>query len=161
MKMKPSRLTTLMSIALALGGCSGPGYFEPQQPGGNTSVVYLYRPKASNPGMQPLRHSYPDIQIDGFSVGQLKFNTHFPITLQPGKHEIRVTGLTENSKWEPRDIKQNFTVGAGEVRYLKLNVQYNLSEMNLGQPAPSYLVNLVPMRSEDAIYEIRNTTRAE
>ena len=70
----------------------------------------------------------------------------------------RVTGLCRKAKWEPRDIEQNFKVSAGEVKYLKLDVQYQLDEMNLGQPAPSYSIYLTPIRGGDALYEIRNTS---
>lgn len=146
------------SIFLVLAGCSSPGYFEPQQPSNGISMLYLYRPKADNPGMQPLRMSYPDIQIDGRSVGQLKFNTHMGIGLAPGQHQIRVTGLSKTADWEPRDIEQYFTIKANDVSYLKLDVQFNLREMNIGQPAPDYAIYLTPMRSEDALYEIRNTS---
>jgi len=152
-RSKPLLITTF----LVLAGCSGPGYFEPRQPSDGQSVVYVYRPKADNPGMQPLRHAYPDIQIDGRSVGQLKFNSHLAVALQPGKHSIRITGLSKNANWEPRDIEQSFMVQPGEVKYLKLNVAFNLNEMNLGQPKPSYRIVLTPMRGEDALYEIRAT----
>ncbi len=147
-----------LSVLLTLTGCSSPGYFEPQLPSNDYSMLYLYRPKADNPGMQPLRMSYPDIQIDGRSVGQLKFNTHMGVGLPPGKHQIRVTGLSKKADWEPRDIEQNFTISPGETKYLKLDVQFNLREMNLGQPTPNYLIFLTPMRSEDAVYQIRDTS---
>ena len=62
---------------------------------------------------------------------------------------------------EPRDIEQSFTVSAGEVKYMKLNVQYNLNEMNLGQPSPSYTLFLMPVRADDARYEIRNTSAVD
>ncbi|HLD67604.1 MAG TPA: DUF2846 domain-containing protein [Pseudomonas sp.] len=151
----------MLSTFLLLAGCSGPGYFEPLQPDNDSSVVYLYRPKADNPGMQPLRLSYPDVQVDGRSIGQLKFNTHVAVELSPGKHTVRVTGLSKAASWEPRDIEQTFTVKPGEVKYLKLDVRFNLREMNLGQPKASYLIHLRPMRSEDAVYEIRSTDRVD
>lgn len=158
----PRSITLLiLSTFLFLAGCSGPGYFEPLQPDKDSGVVYLYRPKADNPGMQPLRLSYPDVQIDGRSVGHLKFNTHIAVALSPGKHSVRFTGLSKTANWEPRDIEQSFTVAAGEVKYLKLDVRFNLREMNLGQPTPSYLIHLRPMRSDDAIYEIRDTDRLD
>lgn len=156
------RLTALLCLPLLLSACSStPGYFEAQQPTAGNSLLYLYRPKADNPGMQPLRFSYPDIQLDGRSVGQLPFNSHFAVGLSPGKHTLRVTGLSKNAKWEPRDIEQSFTVSAGEVKYMKLNVQYNLNEMNLGQPSPSYTLFLMPVRADDARYEIRNTSAVD
>jgi hypothetical protein len=148
-----------LSALLALAGCSNsPGYFEPQPPTDGYSMLYLYRPKADNPGMQPLRLSYPDIQIDGRSVGVLKFNTRMALGLTPGEHQIRVTGLSKKADWEPRDIEQKFSITPGETKYLKLDVAFNTREMNLGQPGPAYTIFLTPMRSEDALYEIRNTS---
>ena len=147
----------LAPLLLSAACSSSPGYFEPAQPAGNEALVYFYRPKADNPGTQPLRRSYPDVQIDGQSVGQLQFNSHFPVHLAPGAHEVRITGLSKAANWEPRDIEQRITVKAGEVKYLKLDVRFNLSEMNLGQPKASYLIYLTPMRTDDARYEIRDT----
>ena len=155
--IRPLRLLLLGSLLLSAACSSSPGYFEPAQPASNEALVYFYRPKADNPGMQPLRGSYPDVQIDGRSVGQLKFNSHFVVSLAPGSHEVRITGLSKAADWEPRDIEQRVNVKAGEVKYLKLDVRFNLSEMNLGQPKPSYLIYLTPMRTDDARYEIRDT----
>lgn len=156
----PRSITLLMlSASLFLAGCSGPGYFEPLEPESGSSMVYIYRPKADNPGMQPLRMSYPDVQVDGRSVGLLKFNSHIAVALSPGEHSLRFTGLSKVASWEPRDIEQRFSVKPGEVKYLKLDVRFNLREMNLGQPKPSYLIHLRPVSNEDAVYEIRDTER--
>ena len=145
-------------IFLLLAGCTGPGYFEAVPPSSaEKSVVYLYRPEADNPGRQPLRFSYPDVLVDEQSVGVLEFNSYRRIELQPGRHSLRITGLSRQAKWEPRDIEQAFSVAPGETRYLKLDVRFNLSEMTLGSAGPSYLIQLRPMRVDDAVYEIRNT----
>ena len=157
MHNRPIRFAASLVLSLLLGACSSPGYFEAAQPPADQGLLYIYRPKADNPGIQPLRFDYPDIQIDGQSVGVLPFNSHFPVTLTPGKHHLRVTGLSRNAKWGPRDIEQTVAIQAGEVKYLKLKVQYNLHEMNLGQPKPSYLLQIMPVRASDAVYEIRAT----
>lgn len=162
--MKKNTYKKLLALCalLALAGCSNsPGYFEPQPPTDGYSMLYLYRPKADNPGMQPLRMSYPDIQIDGRSVGVLKFNTRMAFALTPGNHQIRVTGLSKKADWEPRDIEQSLSINAGETKYLKLDVAFNTREMNLGQPGPAYTIFLTPMRGEDAVYEIRNTSEPD
>ncbi|MBB2497232.1 DUF2846 domain-containing protein [Aquipseudomonas ullengensis] len=151
-------LPVLSLILLILTGCAGPGYFEALPPSSpDQAVVYLYRPKADNPGTQPLRFSYPDVLIDEQSVGTLQFNAYRRVELAPGLHTLRITGLTRQAKWEPRDIKQNFTVAPGEIKYLKLDVRFNLSEMPLGSFGPSYLIHIRPMRPDDAVYEIRTT----
>lgn len=152
------RKFALWAVLLVLSGCAGPGYFEAIPPSSpEQSVVYLYRPEADNPGRQPLRFSYPDVLIDEQSVGTLHFNSYRRIELAPGRHNLRITGLTRQAKWEPRDIKQQFSVAPGEVKYLKLDVRFNLSEMNLGSMGPSYLIHVRPMRADEAVYEIRNT----
>ncbi|WP_394558773.1 DUF2846 domain-containing protein [Aquipseudomonas alcaligenes] len=152
------RLPVLLTVLLTLSGCAGPGYFEAVPPSSpDQAVIYLYRPEADNPGRQPLRLSYPDVLIDEQSVGTLQFNSYRRIELAPGRHDIRITGLTRQAKWEPRDIKQVVKVAPGEIKYLKLDVRFNLNEMMLGQPGPSYLIHLRPMRPDDAVYEIRNT----
>jgi hypothetical protein len=152
------RQLALLLPLLLLAGCAGPGYFEAVPPTSpERAVVYLYRPAADNPGRQPLRFSYPDVLIDEQSVGTLEFNRHRRIELEPGRHSLRITGLTRAAKWEPRDIKQNFAVAAGEIKYIKLDVRFNLNEMMLGQPGPSYLIHARPVRADAAVYEIRAT----
>jgi hypothetical protein len=152
-------LRFLLLLPLLLTGCSTPGYFQAVQPSSEQrAVLYLYRPEASNPGlMQPLRYDYPEVFIDGQSIGTLKFNSHRHVELAPGRHSVRITGLSPAARWEPRDIEQQLTLKPAQVAYLKLNVQYQLNEMVLGQPGPSYNIRLVPMRNDDAIYEIRHT----
>lgn len=152
-------LRLLLLLPLFITGCSTPSYFEAVQPSSpQRAMLYLYRPEASNPGlMQPLRYDYPEVFIDGQSIGTLKFNSHRHIELAPGKHSVRITGLSPAAKWEPRDIEQSFSLKPAQTAYLKLNVQYQLDEMVLGQPGPSYSIHLTPMRSEDAVYEIRHT----
>ncbi|MDD0843982.1 DUF2846 domain-containing protein [Pseudomonas sp. Gutcm_11s] len=152
------RSLILLTTLLLLGGCAGPGYFEAIPPSSaDQAVIYLYRPEADNPGRQPLRFSYPDVLIDEQSVGTLQFNSYRRIELPAGRHDIRITGLTRQAKWEPRDIKQVVKVAPGEIKYLKLDIRFNLSEMTLGSPGPSYLIHLRPVRPDDAVYEIRNT----
>ncbi|WEJ69855.1 DUF2846 domain-containing protein [Pseudomonas sp. PSE14] len=152
------RLSIFLVSLLLLTGCSGPGYFEPIPPSTpDRATLYLFRPKADNPGRQPLRFSYPDILIDEQSVGTLEFNSYRRIELAPGNHNLRVTGLTRKASWEPRDIKQTFSIAPGEIKYLKLDVRFNLNEMMLGNPGPSYLIRVTPMRPDDAIYQIRET----
>ncbi|MHA6493002.1 hypothetical protein ACX0MV_07095 [Pseudomonas borbori] len=152
-------LRELLLLPLFITGCSSPSYFEAVQPSSpQRSMLYLYRPEASNPGlMQPLRYNYPEVFIDGQSIGTLKFNSHQHVELAPGKHSVRITGLTPGAKWEPRDIEQSLTLRPAQIAYLKLNVQYQLDEMMLGQPEPRYSIHLTPMCNEDAVYEIRHT----
>lgn len=148
-----------MVLLLLLSGCASPGYFEAIPPSSNDkSVVYLYRPEADNPGQQPLRFSYPDVLIDEQSVGILELNGYRRIELEPGKHSLRITGLSRQAKWEPRDVEQAFQIAPGETKYFKLDVRFNMSEMTLlGIGGSSYLIHVRSMRPDDAVYEIRKT----
>lgn len=149
----------LALIALfTIASCSQTPHFEAVQPSSSIrSVLYIYRPEGDNPGIQPLRFSYPDILIDDTSIGVLHFNSHRYLELAPGQHTIRVTGLTKAADWEPKDITQTFATEPGEIKYIKLNVQFNLKEMNLGENSPSYSIYVTPISADDAIYEIRYT----
>jgi hypothetical protein len=149
---------SVLFSAIFLSACAGPKYFEPIQPASaNEAVLYIYRPKADNPGMQPLRFSYPDVLIDDTSVGVLTFNHHRAVRLNPGKHKLLITGLTKDAKWEPKDIERNFSINPGEIKYIKLNVQFDLRKMNLAQPGAKFIINTSLKAPEDAIYEIRET----
>lgn len=151
-------LPLALSIPAFLMGCSQTPYFEAVQPSNSIrSVLYIYRPEANNPGIQPLRFSYPDILINDTSIGVLHFNSHRYLELTPGSHTIRITGLSKAANWTPKDIAQAFTIEPGEIKYLKLDVQYNLKEMNLGENSPSYSIYVTPVEADDAIYEIRYT----
>ena len=154
------RLSKYIAVLLIvfLSACSGPRHFEPLQPASSDeSVLYLYRPKADNPGAQPLRYSYPDMILDGESVGVLKFNTYKHLRLNPGKQLLKATGLTEQARWKEKDKELQFEIKPGEIKYMKLNVQYNLSEMNLLQPGARYFLYITPVDAKAAIYEIRDT----
>lgn len=159
-------MKTLLALALTsllLAGCAGSrSAFQLQTPqvAGN-AMLYLYRPEASTPGLaKPLRLSYPEVLVDGRSVGTIAYNSYLPIELQPGKHRIRLTGLTAQAKdWEPRDIDQVVTVRAHQNNFLRFRVDYNLREMNLLQPKSQYIILLTPVDEEDAQYEIRHTLR--
>ncbi len=164
MKKMASALLFLSGMCLvSVLGCAGSNpVFRPQAPAlaGNT-MLYLYRPEASTPGIaKPLRLSYPEVFVDGQPIGIIAYNRYMPIELKPGRHRMRLTGLTENAKdWEARDIEQDVTVEAGRNNYLRFRVEYNLREMSLGRPKSQYIILLTPVSERDAQYEIRNTQR--
>lgn len=149
---------SLCCLAVLLSACAGPGYFEPIQPvGDNEAVLYIYRPRADNPGLQPLRFSYPDLLINEESIGVLSFNSHRSLRLESGEYTLTATGLSKISNWEPRDRNLTFKLEPGEIKYVKLNIRYDKKNMNLGQPGAKYLIFLTPTDAKDAVYEIRDT----
>jgi hypothetical protein len=82
--------------------------------------------------------------------------------LPPGPHTLNITGLTTAaSGWTERDIERSVPVKNDQPIFMKLQVEYDLSQMNLGQPGAKYIVRLTPMAEDDAKYEIRNTNPAK
>lgn len=148
----------------ALSACTqNAGHFSPTVASNpNNTVFYIYRPAATTPGlMKPLKYDYPDILIDGKSIGVLKYDEYLVTELTPGAHNITITGLTSAAKgWAERDIEQVIPANQGKQVFMKLRVEYDLDDMNLGQPGAKYTIQLIPVDAENAKYEIRNTSPA-
>ncbi len=88
----------------------------------------------------------------------LKYDEYLVTELTPGAHNITITGLTTASKgWADRDINQVIPASQNKQVFMKLQVEYNLDEMNLGQLGAKCIIQLIPVDAENAQYEIRNT----
>lgn len=164
--MKNSRLF-LASILLVLGaGCANDAppnthVFKPTPlQFSSHGMLYIYRPEASTPGVtKPLRFSYPEVLVDEKSVGVIEYDRYLSVELPPGKHTVRLTGLTERAKdWEARDINGSVNIKAGESSYLRFKVEFDLNNMMIFQPKAQYTMFLTPVDANDAIYEIRYTS---
>ncbi|MEP6389006.1 MAG: DUF2846 domain-containing protein [Halioglobus sp.] len=154
-----TRLLLIFLALVTLRGCANSDYFEPvasADPG--SAVVYIYRPKATSPGLaKPLSSSYPEIMMNGESVGFIKYNRYLPVEVQPGEHEFLITGLTPNARWEPKDLKYKLKVEAGQTYYMRLRVEFDTDKMSLGTFTGQYIINFHPVANDEAIYEIRHT----
>jgi hypothetical protein len=126
------------------------------------TVFYIYRPEPTQSSlMKPLKFDYPDVLIDGKSIGALKYNEYLVTELTPGAHELTITGLTDvSSGWSERDIKRTIPANRSKLEYMKLQVEYDTNKMTLDTLGPKYKIFLMPVDGEDAKYEIRNTTPA-
>lgn len=149
----------LLALFICLGGCANSDYFDPTPiaTAGN-SMVYLYRPAASNPGKKPLVTSYPEILVDGDSMGMLKYNRYLALELPPGEHEFVATGLTPDARWEPEDRSYTLNTKAGERYFMRFRVEYNTDAMTIGSFRGQYLIHLHPVDESEAVYEIRHTS---
>ena len=151
-------------LILLLSACTETvGYFTSAVAANpNNTVFYLYRPAATSPGlMKPLKFDYPDVIVDGKSIGVLKYNEYLATELTPGAHNITITGLTPvSSGWAERDIEQVIPATQSKQVYMKLQVEYDTENMTLDQLGAKYTIQLIPIDSENAKYEIRNTTPA-
>jgi hypothetical protein len=129
----------------------------------NNTVLYVYRPAASTPGlMKPLKFDFPDVLVDGKSIGVLKYDEYLVTEITPGAHTITITGLTTAaSGWAERNIEQVIPAGQNKQVFMKLRVEYDLDDMSLFQPGAKYSIHLIPVDFENAQYEIRNTKPAK
>ncbi len=154
------RLLLLLTPVIT-GSAAAADYFEPTPiatPG--MAMVYVYRPAASNPGKKPLRFKYPEVLVDGQSVGFLRYKQYLAVEVDPGKREFLVTGLTKGANWEPRDRKYTLSVEAGESYFMRFRVEFDTARMSLGSFTGQYLIHLHPVDRTDAVYEIRHTKKA-
>ena len=159
--MKRNLVLLQVLVLLLLNGCANSSYFEPTpiaKPG--NAMVYIYRPAATNPGKKPLTLSYPEVMIDGQSVGFLKYKKYLAVEVAPGQREFLVTGLTQGAKWEPRDLAHKLEVDAGQSYFLRFRVEFDVAKMSLGSFTGQYIINLTPVSETDAVYEIRHTSKA-
>ena len=151
------RKVFILFLVVSSGACfAAPNYFEAIQPVGNDGVLYVYRIKVKGVFIQPLSRSYPDLILDGKSIDVLKFNTRRAIHIKAGEHNLKVTGLTRKANWELRDKDLTFKIEPGQIKYLKINIQYGK-----GGGFDERVFYITPVDPEDAIYEIRNTEEAE
>lgn len=157
------KILGLLPIAalIYLSGCASSSYFEPTPiaESGN-AMVYIFRPAGTNPGKKPLTLSYPEVMVDGLSVGVLKYKEYLAVEVSQGQREFLVTGLTKAAKWEPKDLSHTLNVQAGQSYFLRYRVEFDVDKMSLGSFRGQYKINLTPVDETDAVYEIRYTSRA-
>jgi hypothetical protein len=67
---------------------------------------------------------------------------------------------TASSNWAERDIKQVIPASQDKQVFMKLQVEYDVDNMNLAQLGAKYIIRLIPVDAENAQYEIRNTVPA-
>ena len=153
--------TFIILLAFTLSSCAGSGYFE-RTPLSNpdNAMVYLYRPAATNPGKKPLTLSYPEIMLDGKSVGFLKYKEYMAIEVEPGRREFLVTGLTRNAKWELKDASYSLNAEAGKSYFMRYRVEFDVDRMTLGSFKGQYKTAFSPVSETEAVYEIRDTDNA-
>ena len=158
-KMIVIRLWLTLLMLLALGACSGTPHFTEQKLSDpDKALVYVYWPKASNPGKKPMRYSYPDIQVDGSSIGVLHYNQYLVKEMEPGSREFIATGLSPLADWNQGEAKYALTLEAGKTHYLRLGVEYNTDNMSIGSFKGQYRIHLHPVDYQEAVYEIREAS---
>lgn len=158
-----SKLITVIAVVvnLSLTACANSDYFEATSlVNADNAMVYIYRPAATNPGKKPLVTSYPEITVDGKSVGMLKYNKYMAVEVSPGEHDIVATGLTRDARWEPEDRSYSLKTEAGESYFMRFRVEFNTDAMSIGTFRGQYQIHLHPVDESEAVYEIRHTNNA-
>jgi hypothetical protein len=152
----------MLLVLLTLGACSGtPHFVDHSLSDPAKALVYVYRPKASNPGKKPMRYSYPDIQVDGESVGVLRYNEYLVTELEPGPREFLATGLSAAADWNQKEVRYTRHLEAGKSYYLRLRVEYNTDNMTVGSFRGQYFIHLHAVDYSEAVYEIRDASKAQ
>ncbi len=159
--MNAARFALIAALLLGVG-CSSTPYFEAQTlTDPSKALVYVYRAKATNPGKKPMRFSYPDIQVDGESVGVLRYNEYLVAELEPGTRKFLATGLSPKADWNQREAEYTLKLEAGETYYMRLRVEYNTDNMTIGSFKGQYFIHMHPVDYDEAVYEIREASKAE
>ena len=150
-----------LALSCGLTACANSDYFESTALQDNANaMVYLYRPAATGPGKKPLVTSYPEITVNGKSMGMLRYKQYMTLELPPGQHKIVATGLTKDSRWEPEDRSYTLKTEAGKKYFMRFRVEFNTDSMSMGTFRGQYLIHLHPVDESEALYEIRHTSKA-
>jgi len=155
-------MTRIAKLFILFSLISSNAYADPNnsdvvEPVDGEATLIVYRTKIKGILIQPMRRSYPDLILDGSSVGVLKYKKHRIIPIKAGKHHLKVTGLTDKAKWDQRDKELAFNINPGETKYLKINIQYDIDEMNKLTTMNKRAVYITPVDADDAVYEVRDT----
>lgn len=152
--MRSLKILIVAGFCISLIACGSKpfSYVKPEVK--HNAIVYIYRPDAKNPGWQPLSRKYPEVWLDGKSLGVLKHNRYIAIELEPGVHNLKFTGLTSEANWNMPELKRKFSVRHAEQKYFRFLIQYDPKTLGVLERT-KYLQFLTPMSHDKAIYEIR------
>jgi hypothetical protein len=134
------RLAVLLALLALSAGCgvgrvaSGDsyGYVKPALSDPGMAQVIVYRPKQS---WRERAGSYPEVFINGDSVGTLRYNGYLVHEVAPGAGQLRITGLSPLArKWKFRDRELPVSARAGETLFYRVVVRYDQSSNTLANP---------------------------
>lgn len=126
------------------------GYEPPTAKDPNNGLLVLYRPKQS---WRAAAKRYPDVLMNGASIGTLKYNGFLLYEAPPGQHQLRITGLSKNAnKWDFKDRDRAIRFEQGATRYVQVVVRFDDSSNSLGNPGMSHTLHVSSARAEDARY---------
>ncbi|MEH6468443.1 MAG: DUF2846 domain-containing protein [Porticoccus sp.] len=156
-------LLFLLTISVLISGCQSTNQatgnqYEVDESGSNTSVIYLYRP---NTGHKGKALEYPEVFIDGLSLGVMKVRGYMMKEVPAGKHEIRITGATNKADWSFREIKRTINVKSESKNYFRLMVRFDMDSNELLGLMMEHLVFLTPVEPDEAIREMKGTFLSE
>jgi Protein of unknown function (DUF2846) len=156
-------LLLLLPISVLISGCQSTNQatgsqYEVDESESNTSVIYIYRP---NTGHKGKALEYPEVFIDGSSLGVLKVRGYMMKEVPAGKHEIRISGSTNKANWSFPEIKRIINVKPESKNYFRLMVRFDMDSNQLLGLAMEHLVFLTPVEPDEAIREMKDTFLSE
>jgi len=159
----PLTLLLLLPISVLINGCQSTNKAEGNQykvdeSGSNTSAIYLYRPNGGHKGKSL---EYPEVFIDGLSLGVMKAKGYMMKEVSAGKHEIRITGATNKADWSFPEIKRTINVRPDSKNYFRLMVRFDMDSNQLLGLMMEHLVFLTPVEPDEAIREMKGTFLSE
>ena len=119
---RPLYRASLAGLIVLLAGCaaSGPTFKDEPTPSRDTSLVYIYRPYASNLGLVTAAFA-----VDGKTVAELSPGGYEAISLSPGEHEIVQTWITTlpgSYKEMKEPLKTRVRLRPGATHYVQFQV---------------------------------------
>lgn len=154
------RLLLVFVLAALVAGCGAGrtargGAFEPPQvSSAETAQLVVYRPKQQ---WREKAGSYPEVLVDGTSMGILRYNGYLVWELPTGHAGMKVTGFGDKARnWEFKDRELSLHLKQGETIYVRMVVRYDEKSNVLGRPGMDYMLVVHPVSGNDAIYELKD-----
>lgn len=153
----------LLPISVLINGCQSTNKAEGNQykvdkSGSNASAIYLYRPNGGHKGKSL---EYPEVFIDGTSLGIMKAKGYMMKEVPTGQHEIRITGATNKADWSFPEIKRTINVRPNSKNYFRLMVRFDMDSNQLLGLMMKHELFLTPVEADEAIREMKDTFLSE
>ena len=153
----------LLPASVFISGCQSTNQAEGNQykvdeSESKTAVIYLYRP---NTGHKGKALEYPEVFIDGESLGVMKVRGYMMKEVSAGKHEIRITGATNKADWSFPEKKRTFNVKPESKNYFRLMVRFDMDSNQLLGLMMKHELFLTPVEADEAIREMKDTFLSE
>ncbi len=142
----------LVALAVSAGGLGRDKTFTPiaiSEPGNGKLYVYW-------PGQRwgEKSRKSPEIQLDGKSLGLLKYKSYIELELPAGTYELKLTGESDASRWDGPERAFPAKIEPGENYYVRLQVKYDQASNRMLEGRMKYAVTFLPRDEQNAKAEM-------